>query len=219
MRETTISAFCVLLISLCLSPASRAARSPQQVIQSGAEKVRVILRKKVKKGTPAEERQKKRLKVVVDGFLDYRELSRRSLGPHWKDRTAKEQDEFTALLRDLIEASYTSTISDNIDFTMDYEDEEINEEGIRATVMAVASSKTKKGKKVSEDLTFHLYLKNRKWLIYDVEFGDVSIVRHYRGEFNRKIKKESYQALLKAMRKKLAEIESGKTKAETKPKL
>jgi hypothetical protein len=43
-----------------------------------------------------------------------------------------------------------------------------------------------------------------------VEFGDVSLVRHYRGEFNRKIKKESYQALVEVMREKLAEIRSGK---------
>ncbi len=68
-------------------------------------------------------------------------------------------------------------------------------------------------------LNFHLYLKNRIWLMYDVEFGDVSLVRHYRGEFNRKIKKESYKALLTAMQKKLKEIESGKVKVEKKPKL
>ena len=56
-------------------------------------------------------------------------------------------------------------------------------------------------------------------MIYDVEFGDVSLVRHYRGEFNRKIKKESYAALIKAMKSKLNEIKTGKVKPGTKPKL
>jgi phospholipid transport system substrate-binding protein len=155
----------------------------------------------------------------VDKFLDYHELSKRSLGPHWKDRSPEEQTEFTQLLRDLIEEAYTQPISDNIEFTMEYEDEEIGEDGSSASVIAVASTKNKKGKTVSEDLTFHLYLKAKKWMIYDVEFGDVSLVRHYRGEFNRKIKKESYAALIKAMKKKLKEIKSGKVKPGTKPKL
>jgi phospholipid transport system substrate-binding protein len=199
---------------------SQAAQSPQQVIQDGAEKVRKILKKKTKKGSPAERKQKAELKKVVDKFLDYPELSRRSLGPHWKDRTDEEQKEFTKLLRELIEESYTGSISDNIEFTMEYEDEEIADDGATASVISVASAKNKKGKTVSEDLTFHLYLKNRNWMIYDVEFGDVSLVRHYRGEFNRKIKKESYQALIDAMQKKLKEIKSGKVKVgKKKPKL
>ncbi len=220
------TAIVVLFAGFLVAPMAHAALSPQQVIRNGAEKVRVILRKKVKKGSTAESKQKEDLKKVVDGFLDYQELSKRSLGPHWKERSPEEQKEFTKLLRDLIEASYTSTISKNIDFKMEYDDEEIDEDGTQADVTAVASAKNKKGKTVSEDLTFHLFLTQRglpqskpRWLIFDVEFGDVSLVRHYRGEFNRKIKKESYQALVTAMRKKLDEIRSGKAKADVKAKL
>jgi phospholipid transport system substrate-binding protein len=196
----------------------QAAPAPQKVIEEASEQVRSILKKKVKKGSKAAKAQKSKLKKIVDKFLDYHELSKRSLGPHWKDRSPEEQTEFTQLLRDLIEEAYTQPISDNIEFTMEYEDEEIAEDGT-AAVMAVASTKNKKGKTVSEDLTFHLYLKTKKWMIYDVEFGDVSLVRHYRGEFNRKIKKESYAALIKAMKNKLKEIKSGKVKPGTKPKL
>jgi phospholipid transport system substrate-binding protein len=219
MKKKTLYSALIAMSLTVLSTTGSAAPAPQKVIKDGAEKVRLILKEKTKKGSPAEKKQKEKLKKVVDGFLDYQELSRRSLGPHWKDRSEEERTEFTKLLRDLIEASYTSTISDNIEFSMEYEEEEIDEDGTTATVASVASAKNKKGKTVSEDLTFHLYLKNRAWLMYDVEFGDVSLVRHYRGEFNRKIKKESYKALLTAMQKKLKEIESGKVKAEKKPKL
>jgi phospholipid transport system substrate-binding protein len=218
MKTKKIHMLMVILLALCLPFSLQAAPAPQQVIQDASEQVRSILKKKVKKGTKAAKAQKKKLKKIVDKFLDYHELSKRSLGPHWKDRSAEEQTEFTQLLRDLIEEAYTQPISDNIEFTMEYEDEEIEDDGT-AAVMAVASTKNKKGKTVSEDLTFHLYLKTKKWMIYDVEFGDVSLVRHYRGEFNRKIKKESYAALIKAMKKKLNEIKSGEVKPGTKPKL
>jgi phospholipid transport system substrate-binding protein len=209
----------VLVLALCIPLGLQAAPPPQQVIQDATEQVRSILKQKVKQGSKAAKAQKTRLKKIVDKFLDYHELSKRSLGPHWKNRSAEEQTEFTRLLRDLIEEAYTQSISDNIKFTMEYEEEEIDENGASAAVMAVASAKNQKGKTVSEDLTFHLYLKTKEWMIYDVEFGDLSLVHHYRGEFNRKIKKESYPALIEAMQKKLDEIRSGKVKPGTKPKL
>jgi phospholipid transport system substrate-binding protein len=182
---------------------AQAVPSPQEVIAKGAKDVREVFRKKGKDRV-----QKTALKQIVDGFLDYRELARRSLGPHWSERTPEEQREFPALLRELIESSYTGNIRDNPDFKLEFESEEIAEDGATADVYAIASAKNKKGRTVSEDLCFHLFYKNRAWMIFDVEFGDVSMVRHYRGEFNRKIKKESYQALNKAMKKKLKEIQS-----------
>lgn len=216
--KNTITILIAALLAGCPLTA-RAAKAPQQVIQQAAEEVRGILAHKVRKGTPAHRQRKKKLKKVVDRFIDYRELARRSLGPHWGERTPAQRDEFTGLLRDLIEESYTRPISKNVDFTMEYEEEEIAEDGATATVWAIASAENKKNKTVSEDLTFHMYLKNRGWMIYDISFGEVSMVRHYRGEFNRKIKKEGWPALLEAMRKKLGEIKSGKAKTEKQPKL
>ena len=206
----------VIAISLLLPLAGWAGVSPKKVIHDGSEQIRTILKKKVKKGSKAEEEQKQKLKKVVDGFLDYKELSRRSLGPHWKARSDADRIEFTDLLRELIEASYTGSIRNNVNYSLEIEEEEIGEDGSTAHVLAVASAKNKKGKTVAEDLTFHLYLKKRIWLIYDVEFGDLSLVRHYRGEFNRKIKKESYAALLTVMKKKLEEIRSGKVEKKIK---
>ena len=198
------------LFLLGFSLPSFAANSPGQVISKGAENIRDILKVKVKKNSPAEASRKQKLEKVVEGFLDYEQLAKRALGPHWKARTDKEREEFTGLLRDLIESSYTNSISNNINFNLEIEDEQIDEEDGTADVSAVASAKNSKGKLVSEDLTFHMFLKKHHWMIYDIEFGEVSLVRHYRGEFNRKIKKESYAALVKVMRKKLKEIQSGK---------
>ncbi|RLB57900.1 MAG: hypothetical protein DRI34_06510, partial [Deltaproteobacteria bacterium] len=184
LGSTTAS---VIMVAVLFSGIRARAEAPTRVITTAAEQVRAILKNKVKKGSAAERLRKKMLKQVVDGFLDYHELARLSLGPHWQERNNKEQREFTRLLRELIEASYLSTISDNINFKLKIEEEEIAEEGDKASVWAVASAKNSKQRTVSEDLTFHLFLKDKKWFIYDIEFGDVSLVRHYRGEFHRKI--------------------------------
>jgi phospholipid transport system substrate-binding protein len=200
----------IAVASLILPATSLAGVAPQKVIEKATEDVRTVLKQKTKKGSKEEEAQKQQLKKVVDGFLDYNELARRSLGSHWLQRSALEKTDFTQLLRDLIEASYTNAIRNNVEFTMKYEGEKIDEEGSTASVTTMASAKNSKGKTISEDLLFHLFLKDGAWMVYDVEFGDVSLVRHYRSEFNRKIKKESYQALVEAMKKKLAEVREGK---------
>ncbi len=215
MKTATIAsiAFCLLLSG----PSEADTKSPSQTIFDGAEQLRQVLKTKVKKGSGAEKKRKRKVKKLVDGILDYRELARLTLGPHWKQRTDGEKKEFTELLRDLIEASYMSTISDNINFKLKLEEEEIEESGDKASVWIVASAKNSKGRIVAEDLTFHMFLRDGRWLVYDIEFGDVSIVRHYRAEFNRKIKKESYAALIAAMRKKLEEIRAGKVKIGKQP--
>ena len=41
------------------------------------------------------------------------------------------------------------------------------------------------------------------WMVYDVVTDDVSIVRNYRSQFHRIIKKKSYKALVDKMRRKL----------------
>jgi ABC-type transporter MlaC component len=199
----------VLGMSL-ISNLALAAELPQKVVKNASEQVREILMKKVPEGSAEEKTQKAKLKQVVDGFLDYRELSMRSLGPHWGERSAVEQRDFVQLLRDLIDASYTGAIRNNINFEIKYLGEEIAADGMTASVPIVASAKDSKGKVISEDINFHLYLKDKTWMIYDIEFDDLSLVRHYRSEFNRKIKKESYAALVAAMRRKLDEVKTGK---------
>lgn len=207
----------VACLALSFAPLASATtnKSPKQIVSEGSEQIRAVLREKTSKGSKAEENQKAKLKKVVDGVLDYRELARRSLGNHWKDRSEAEQKEFTDLLRDLIEAAYMGGIRDNIDYVLKIEQETLEDGTLTAVVATVASAKNSKGKTVSEDLIFHLFQRNAAWLIFDIEFGvDNSLVDHYRSEFNRKIRKESYAALVEAMRKKLTEVREGKADAK-----
>lgn len=46
------------------------------------------------------------------------------------------------------------------------------------------------------------------WMVYDVITDDVSIVRNYRSQFNRIIRRKSYDHLVKKMRSKIKELGS-----------
>jgi phospholipid transport system substrate-binding protein len=52
---------------------------------------------------------------------------------------------------------------------------------------------------------------NGKWLVYDVVIENVSLVQNYRNQFNRILAKSSYEDLIKALQKKIHELEAAPT--------
>ena len=53
-----------------------------------------LLRQKVDKGTPAEQKQKDQIKQLAATLLDYDELAQKSLAAHWDKLTAPQRTDF-----------------------------------------------------------------------------------------------------------------------------
>jgi phospholipid transport system substrate-binding protein len=196
----------ILAMPLLLQPASaRGAESPIQVLQHTNEKVVKLLEKKTKPGSAEEKRVKSEAKKLINTLLDYGELGKRALAKNWGKRTEKERIEFVGLLRDLIERNYVKQLKSNLGYKIEYKKETI--EGDEAKVETVV--KVEKKGKVSEIAIEYVMRKAPTgWMVYDVVTDEVSIVKNYRSQFNRIIKRESYEALVKKMRKKIDETES-----------
>ena len=63
-----------------------------------------------------------------------------------------------------------------------------------------------KGRKAETTIDYKLAQKGGdKWAVYDFITDDVSLLRNYRSEFGRIIKRDGFPALLAKMKKKLAE--------------
>ena len=52
-----------------------------------------------------------RLREALDGIFDYGEMAKRALGPHWRQRTPAEQQEFVKLFHDFLEKIYSDKIN------------------------------------------------------------------------------------------------------------
>ena len=63
------------------------------------------------------------------------------------------------------------------------------------------------GKKVTVEMEYKLLYKGDRWLVYDVITDEQSMLENYRAEFNKIITKESFDALLKRMKKRLEKTE------------
>jgi phospholipid transport system substrate-binding protein len=200
MIRTVIS---TLLLSLALLSNGRAnAQSPTQVLRNAQTKINKLLSKKTKEGSVEGKKNKEEVKKIVNTLLDYQELAKLSLGKHWKDRTEKEQIDFTGILRDLIESNYIKQIRSNLGYTLEYRKEK--NEGETAQVETVI--KVKKNNRLTEIIIEYLLRKTKgSWMVYDLVTDGVSLVKNYRSQFNRIIRKESYEALVKKMKGKIEE--------------
>jgi phospholipid transport system substrate-binding protein len=197
----------VLALALLLAAPAAAAEPPTQTLKRLNDKITRLLARKTKPGTPADKKVRDEVKKLVNSLLDYEELAKLSLGKHWKERSEKQRAEFVALLRDLIERNYVKQLRGNLGYKLEYGKETVNgdEAEVKTTITV-----TKNSRPTRIQIDYKLRRQDGRWMVYDVITDEVSIVKNYRSQFNRIIKKESYDALVKKMRRKLEEESDAK---------
>jgi len=176
--------------------------SPMAELKRSNEKLDKILQKNRPDWTPEAELQRTEVRKLVGSFLDYAELARRSLARHWDGLTVKQRDEFVNTLRELVERSYLKQVHGNANYNIKYDKE--TKDGNEATVTGVLNTMAR-GKKVKIALEYKMMWKVDHWVVYDVVTDEQSMLENYRAEFNKIINKEGFDALMKRMKKKLAE--------------
>jgi phospholipid transport system substrate-binding protein len=178
------------------------AGSPMSMLRKSNEEIRTIL-KQQKGESAATPEQKQKIKQIVNGFLDYEELAKRSLAGEWDKLTGAQRTEFVHVFRDLIERNYVKQLRSNVNYQIDYKDEQVD--GSEAVVHSIVKAE-RKGRKADTTVDYKLAEKGGgKWAVYDVITDDVSLLRNYRSEFGRIIKRDGFPTLLAKMKKKLAE--------------
>ena len=202
-------------MTVALAGLPRTARAaevdaPKPWLRSLVDKARKLADRRVAPGSNAEAKWKTDIKAVIDDILDWDELTKRSLGRHWKARSEAEKTEFSRLLREMIEASYQSKLrlaarddsKKPKKVEIEWLEEKVN--GRRAS----AAARLKADRTVAV-LEFKLRWAANRWRVYDVAIDDVSTVRTYRSQFGKIIGKEGFGELLKRVRRKTEEIRKG----------
>ena len=138
------------------------------------------------------------LKDVINGLIDFRELSRRALRRHWTARTPEEQDQFVDVFRSLIRNSSVQKLEIYQADSITYQPAETD--GNRSRVVTIAY----KGRSAVE-IAYLLHLVEGEWKVYDVVIDDSSTLRTYRDSFQREIGSTSYEAMYNRMVERLAE--------------
>ncbi len=196
--HTTLSTvMCFLVFSVIFSNQifADSEKSPVEIIKARNQAVDVIL-----KGTDdnVSAERKEQLKVVINGILDFRELSRRALGKHWKDRSDQEKSDFVDVFSRLIKNSSVKKLEVYKVDRLVYEKPEINGKKAKVTTIAYKDRK-------QVEIVYKMHLVDTQWLVYDMDIDGVSTARNYRDSFYKKIAKSSYKEMYDTLVRRLAE--------------
>jgi phospholipid transport system substrate-binding protein len=179
-----------------------ATDSPLNVIQTTMQRVIAILQDPAYQDPERNEERIKKVRELTLPQFDSREIAKRTLGIHWRDRTEEQREEFIRLFIDLVEKTYSSTLDryrEDTEFFFD-------REHIDGTYAEVDSRITVPSLNKTFSLNYRLHLVEGRWLIYDVVIENVSMVRNYRTQFNRIINKSSYENLVQSIQSKLKQL-------------
>lgn len=159
--------------------------SPVEVVRERNRAVEEVLEAA---GDSVGEAAREELKDVINGLMDFRELSKRALGRHWEERTPRERDEFVEVFRQLVRNSSVRKLGVYRADSVAYRPPEIS--GDEATVVTVAHRD-----RSAVEVVYHMHRDDGEWKAYDVVIDGSSTLRTYRDSFSREIAQTSYDAM------------------------
>ena len=151
---------------------------------------------------PALARQDRRAAVrkIAHEAFDVTETAKRVLARHWQARTPAEREEFTQLFADLLERTYIARMDEYGGERIRYVGESMD--GELATVRARIMTRT--GTEVPVES--RMVRRGERWLIYDVLIENVSLIANYRSQFDRIVRANSYEELIRRLKHKRDEF-------------
>jgi phospholipid transport system substrate-binding protein len=141
------------------------------------------------------------MQKAIDERFSYSQMVRRSLGKTWDSLSSQEKQNFIKLFKGLLENSYASKLES-------YSDEKINftDEVVKGKYALVKTDVVRSSSTIGVD--YKLILVDEKWEVYDFVIEGVSMVRNYKSQFTIIIRKDSYEALVEKLTKKINELET-----------
>jgi phospholipid transport system substrate-binding protein len=196
-RRYVLSLLAAFAFVFALPQVAAAEQSPEAFVKGQQAKLSKLLQK----GKSADAK----VDAAFDEMLDYDSLAKESLGKHWGAQKEEDRKEFKGVLKRLVRNAYRKNLKKTLDYDVTYKGASDAKKG--KLVRTVAKSKNdKREEPVSIDYLVHKV--NGKWRVYDIVTEGSSLVRNYKSQFNRVIKKKGFGVLLGRMKKKLDKEES-----------
>jgi len=199
MRQKTrrIEIYVFTFMFSLASLTSANAGAPLDLVRTTVDRAIQIL-KDPKLSSPDKKKERvDRLREALAAVFDYEEMAKRALGPHWRQRTPAEQEEFVKLFRDFLERVYSEKIGlyggEKVRFGHEVMDSEFAQ--VESTIIQP------KGEEIA--VVYKLRQVNGQWKVYDAIVENISIVNNYRSQFDRVISSSSYEELVKRLREKV----------------
>jgi phospholipid transport system substrate-binding protein len=186
-----------ILFGLMLTLASMAfaASSATESVRTSVDAILGIL-KDAGLDKPA---KRDKIRGVIAERFDFRAMSQRTLATNWRKASKEEQQQFIELFSELIQNTYIGRVEAYTNEEVKYPGEKVTDDRAVVDTLIVTSSK-------EIPVTYRLYLKGDRWLVYDVNIEGVSLISNYRNSYQEIVKREGFTGLLAKMEEKVKEL-------------
>jgi phospholipid transport system substrate-binding protein len=180
---------------MALAGVTVAGPGPTEAVRTSVDAIIGIL-KDASLDKPA---KREKIRGVIGERFDFRAMSQRTLATNWKKASVEEQQHFVELFAELIQNSYIGRIETYTNETVKYPDEKVTDNRAVVDTLILTSS-------AEIPVSYRLFLKNDRWLVYDVTVEGVSLISNYRTSYQEIVKKEGFAGLLARMEEKIREL-------------
>jgi phospholipid transport system substrate-binding protein len=184
-------------IFILSSASSFAAVKPIDEIRVAVTKAIQILKEPGRKSQHESKEIVGQLRKTVEPIFDFREMAKRSLGPHWRDLTSEERQAFVPLFRNFLGQVYLDRITSHDVEKVLFSRETLDKDYAEVDTKVIAGN----GDQVP--IVYLLKRVDGDWKVYDLIIDNVSIVNNYRAQFDRVIFHSSYKELVKRIRQRI----------------
>jgi phospholipid transport system substrate-binding protein len=138
-------------------------------------------------------------KAPLTKILNFQIMTRRAIGPGWRQFTPAQQTEAVKLFTNLILRTYTAKFTPGVTPSVIFKSTATPEPG-REEITTVSDYKGS-----NYDVIYRMEQNQGQWEITDVVIEGVSLVANYRAQFDGQFKQGGVDAVLKALQKSVVE--------------
>ena len=191
--------FAGLLVAAVLALPAGAGAAPSDPLEYVRTKYAEI--QAVVKKFPEKEAMQQGIRDVMETFVDYRELSKRTLPDSWDKLAKKQQDGFVDEFKKMIQRTYVRRFNPNKEVAVEYKGATTEADGTSTVNSIVHSGRSE----ARVDYRFHK--KGAQLWAFDVVIDDVSMVKNYRKQFHDIMAKSNFDGLMDKIRKRNAKAQ------------
>ena len=186
-----------ILLSGIVTAETGAPEHPQQVVEKVTRQVLGALKKLNEVGSNKPEAVSAKVKELIVPHLDFKAISKKVLGKHWRNANEKQRNDFAEQFEQLLIRTYETSLSK-------YSEEKVQflpfHEGKRPDKLAIVKSEVIRSSGPTIPINYSLLKKpGVEWKVYDIGIEGISLVTNYRSSFSREIEQKGMDSLIKSL--------------------
>lgn len=171
---------------------------PDALVKTTAEEVLTILKQDKDLQAGNTRKAVELIEAKVLPHFDFTRMTRLAMGKNWNKASDTQKTELVNQFRTLLVRTYSSSVSQYKNQTIEYKPTKLAAEDKEATVKTVVVQPG--GQPIPID--YRMEKMPEGWKVFDIAVDGVSLVTNYRGEFNSQVEQGGVDGLLKSLAQK-----------------